>query len=152
MMRFAIVWVGFFIVFTTWQKIKLFYSWLIIDDSVIVLFNFVCSCCGFLDHFWRRKPTFHACSCVVVSQAVVSNVFSPNCTLLQTQVKNVHFKKNQQNFLSFYDLVMSNFECANKVTLYPMNVEVLKRGTGALCKQLWPRGTFCAEKWRTFFD
>ena len=60
-------------------------------------------------------------------------------------------KKNQQTFLSFYDLVMSNFECANKVTLYPIDVEVLKRGTGALCKQLWPRGTFCAEKWRTFF-
>ena len=74
---FQLFGLGFLLFYTTWQKIKNFCSWLIIDDSVIILFNFVCSCCGFLDHFWRRKPTFHACSCscVVVSQAVVSTVF-----------------------------------------------------------------------------
>ena len=118
-MRFAIVWVGFFIVFTTWQKIKLFCSWLIIDDSVIVLFNFVCSCCGFLDHFWRRKPTFHACSCscVVVSQAVVSTVFLQTAHCYKYKSKRTILKITSQGKFLFYSLVLRNLDVFTKVDL-----------------------------------
>ena len=74
--------------------------------------------------------------------------FSKLHTVTNTSQKCPFWEKRSQGKFSFYYLVLRNFRCVYKSYFI---IYVSKRGSGALCIQLWPRGTFCAEKWRTFF-
>ena len=117
----------FFIVLQHGKKIKLFCSWLIIADSVIVLFNFVCSCCGFLDHFWRRKPTFHACSCCCVAGSCFHCFFSKLHTVTNTSQKFPFWRNKylQQKWI----LVNKTWFCGilNELTKFIYH-RILKKG------------------------